>query len=202
MSKDPLALVQVIHSFFHLLIRSLSSIYYVLDIWMGSEDKVMDQQHFCHLGATSSDLWGSLASHASIMNNFDVSTEVSLAYWLIHFRSLRSSWEGSNSEFNPQKESQCPLLFWLGWGWWATGWPEFPWFYMSKAQRGPRHSLRGDSFFFWSMFCDSSLQFINHCGHACTTNCSPSFLRFQRNPIGLGNLLTRHLHQNTNSPGS
>lgn len=52
----------------------------MLDIWMGSEDKVVDKPHFCYVGAALSDLWGSFTSHASIMNIFDVSTKVSLGY--------------------------------------------------------------------------------------------------------------------------
>lgn len=85
-----------------------------------------------------------------------------------------------------------------------VGWPQLPLFYMSKARSVGQcqQTLWEEIYFFWSMFCDSSLQFINHHGHTCTTNRSLSFLRFQRNPTGLGNLLTGYLYQNTNSSGS
>ena len=84
--QGPLAVVQVIHEFILSIIRSLWSTYYVLDIWMGAKDEVVDKQCVFHHGAAFGDPRGSFTSHrgvrASVMNNFDVSTKASLGYRL------------------------------------------------------------------------------------------------------------------------
>lgn len=55
----------------------------MLDIWKGSDDKVVKKQHLGHHGAAFDDLWGFhkfIEGHASVKNNFDISTKLSLGY--------------------------------------------------------------------------------------------------------------------------
>lgn len=156
---------------------------------MGSEDKAVDKQHFCHLEL-----------HSAVSG---VPSQAMLPLWIILMFlqkfHLAVDWFVSD-HFSLRVKGQTPNLIlrktpnayfcWMAWVAFVL--------YVKSTGRANRLSEKRFTFF-WSMFCDSSLQFINHHGHTCTTN-RP--LSFQRNTTGLGNLLTGYLYQNTNSSGS
>lgn len=152
---------------------------------MGSEDKAVDKQHFCHLELHSA--VSGVPSHAM------------LPLWIILMFlqkfPLAVDWFISD-HFSLRVKGQTPNLI-------LRKTPNAYFCWMACQKHGQcQQTLWEETYFFKIMFCDSSLQFINHHGHTCTTNHSLSFLRFQRNPTGLRNLVTGYLYQNTNSSGS